>query len=255
MKPFQKRTTNFVVSKSLFFIYLILSSHFSNSQCVTTYPYVEGFEAAPSWTAAGANSDWAWGTPAHPTINTAGGGIRSWCIGGLTGNFYALSQQATLSSPCFNFSTLNYPWISLKIFWECERQWDGMVLQSSINNGVSWQNVGAFGDPNDCNTANWYNYGNITWLTSLPAGTRHGWTGRVGATAGSCTGGFGSGLSGGWLTAKHCLVGLANQPNVKFRFIFGSGTTCNNYDGIAIDDIYIYLIFHFIIIYIMFKYF
>ncbi|MGZ4036555.1 MAG: PKD domain-containing protein, partial [Bacteroidia bacterium] len=184
----------------------------------------------------GTASDWAWGTPAHPSISSAGGGTKSWCIGGLTGSFYNLGELSTLTGPCYDFSSLSYPWISLKIYWECEFKWDGLVLQSSINNGLSWQNVGAFGDPNDCNTANWYTYGNISNLTSLPAGQRCGWTGRVGPTSGSCSGGNGS---GGWVTAKHCLTGLANQPNVKFRFVFGSGTTCNNYDGIAIDDILI----------------
>jgi gliding motility-associated-like protein len=29
---------------------------------------------------------------------------------------------------------------------------------------------------------------------------------------------------------------LANKPRVKFRFTFGSGTTCNDYDGFAFDD-------------------
>lgn len=222
------------------FLAQLLPTNSSFSQCVNTFPYNEGFETAPSWTAGGTNSDWAWGTPAHPTINTAGGGVRSWCVGGLTGSFYALSLQSTLTSPCFNLSTLNYPWISFKIFWEVERQWDGMQLQYSTNGGATWTRLGSFGDPVDCNTDNWYNYNNITWLNSLPAGTRHGWSGRVGATVGSCTGGFGSGLIGGWVTAKHCLTGLANQPNVMFRFIMGSGTTCNGYDGIAIDDIYIY---------------
>ena len=31
----------------------------------------------------------------------------------------------------------------------------------------------------------------------------------------------------------------AGVPNVIFRFIFGAGTTCNNYDGFAVDDIMI----------------
>lgn len=225
------------VYKYLNILLLLLSVQFKIlAQCVSVFPYNEGFETAPTWTPGGTNSDWAWGTPSHPTINSAGGGTKSWCVGGLTGSFYAFSLQSTLTSPCFNFSTLSYPWISFKIFWECERQWDGMQLQYSTNGGATWTKLGSYGDPNDCNTANWYNYNNISWLNSLPAATRHGWSGRIGATAGSCSGGFGS---GGWLTASHCLTGLAGQANVIFRFIMGSGTTCNGYDGIAIDDIHI----------------
>src|SRR6185436_13008271 len=50
---------------------------------------------------------------------------------------------------------------------------------------------------------------------------------------GSCTGGNGSGA---WKLSSHCLKNLANEPSVKFRFTFGSGTTCNDYDGLAFDD-------------------
>lgn len=221
---------------SIVTIILLALNNFAFSQCISVFPYSEGFESAPSWTAAGTNSDWAWGTPAHPNINAAGGGVRSWCVGGLTGTFYNFSLQSTLSSPCFDFSSLTHPWISFKIFWETERQWDGMQLQYSTNGGATWIRLGAFGDPVDCNTDNWFNHNNISSLNSLAAGTRHGWTGRIGATAGPCTGGFGSTT---WVTAKHCLTGLAGQTNVRFRFIMGSGTTCNSYDGIAIDDIYI----------------
>ncbi|MGZ3932628.1 MAG: hypothetical protein ACXVP0_15270, partial [Bacteroidia bacterium] len=61
-------------------------------QCISTFPYTEGFESAPTWTVAGTASDWAWGTPAHPSISSAGGGTKSWCIGGLTGSFYNLGE-------------------------------------------------------------------------------------------------------------------------------------------------------------------
>jgi gliding motility-associated-like protein len=201
---------------------------------VSTFPYNEGFEAGPAWTVGGTNSDWAWGTPAHPIVNSAGGGTKSWCIGGLMGSFYNYSELSWLQGPCFNFSTLNYPWISFKIWWEDEWKYDGLVLQSSIDGGVTWVNVGKFGDPVDCLNANWYTYNNINWLTS--ANPKEGWTGRTGPTAGPCQGGNGS-LT--WVTAKHCLASLANQPNVQLRFLFGSGTTCNGFDGMALDDILI----------------
>lgn len=207
------------------------------AQCVTpinVFPYTEGFENGPQWTAGGIGSDWAWGTPAHPAINSAGGGVRSWCVGGLTGTFYNYGQLSYLESPCFDMSALDHPWVSFKLYWECERQYDGMTFQVSLNGGQSWSNVGSWGDPVDCLNDNWFNAGNITNLTS--ASPKHGWSGRSGATGGSCQGGFGS---GGWVTARHCVPAAANQPQVMFRFLFGAGTQCNGYDGIAIDDILI----------------
>lgn len=206
------------------------------AQCVgpaiATFPHLEDFEAGPVWMVGGTASDWAWGTPAHPTINSAGGGVNSWCVGGLTGSFYNLGQLAYIESPCFDLSALQYPWISFKIFWEVERQYDGMVLQYSLNGGATYTNVGAYGDPVDCLNDNWYNEDNVNNLTS--ASPRHGWSGRVGPSAGSCSGGMGSGA---WVTAKHCLSSLAGEPSVRFRFLFGAGTACNSYDGIGIDDV------------------
>lgn len=215
----------------------VLSNEKIVAQCgstINTFPYTEDFEASAAWTMGGTNSTWAWGTPSHAVISSAGGGSKCWCSGGLTGASYAGAQQSWIMSPCFDFTNLSYPWISFKIFWECENIWDGMVMQYSINNGTSWVNVGAFADPVNCLNANWFNYNSISNITS--ANPRNGWCGRIGATSGSCAGGNGSAT---WVTAKHCMSALANAPSVKFRFLFGSGTTCNAYDGIAVDDILI----------------
>ena len=198
---------------------------------ITTFPYLEDFENAPAWTVGGVAPDWAWGAPAHPLINTAGGGVNSWCVGGLTGAFYNFGQMSWLESPCFDLSGMDHPWIGFQVFWEVERQFDGLGLQVSTDGGLTWANVGAWGDPVDCLNDNWFNTGNINNLTL--ATPRHGWSGRVGPTQGSCAGGFGSGQ---WVEAKHCVPAAANEAQVKFRFLFGAGTTCNSYDGIAIDD-------------------
>lgn len=223
---------------SLIFVFVVAYTHTTQAQCsgpiINTFPYTEGFESAMSWTSGGTNSDWSWGTPNCSIINSAGEGTKSWVVGGLNGTGYNSSEQSWLRSPCFDFSSLSNPWIQFKIFWECERQYDGMVLQSSADNGASWQNVGAYGDPVNCLNQNWFNHGNITWLTS--ASPKHGWSGRTGATSGNCAGGQGS-LT--WVTASHCLEDLLGEAQVQFRFLFGSGTTCNSFDGVAIDDIFI----------------
>ena len=207
------------------------------AQCgpvISTFPYAEGFENDAAWTSGGTSNDWAWGTPAHPQISTAGEGSKSWCVGGLTGQFYEFDAQSWLMSPCFDFSALDNPWISFKIFWEVERTYDGMVSQYSLDQGATWDNVGAYNDPENCLDQNWYNTSNIINLDE--ASPKHGWSGRQGTTSGSCQGGQGS---GGWITASHCMADLANEPSVRFRLLFGSGSTCNNFDGIGIDDVFI----------------
>ncbi|HEX2617179.1 MAG TPA: PKD domain-containing protein, partial [Flavobacteriales bacterium] len=218
--------------RSLFPLLPAVMAVHAAAQCVgpaiATFPAYEGFEAAPVWTVGGTNSDWAWGSPSHPYINSAGGGTNCWCAGGLTGASYNDDERAWIESPCYDFSTLDHPWISFKINWRLETQYDGMVLQYSLDEGATYDNVGAFGDPQDCLNANWYNADNVLNLSG--ASPRHGWSG---GPTGSCQ----VGSSGGWITAKHCLTDLAHAPSVRFRFYFGAGHQCNNYDGAAIDDI------------------
>lgn len=219
----------------LFLFFSCIFTLGTKAQCIGSFPYTEGFETGTGgWVTGGTSSDWAWGTPNHFFINTAGGGNKSWCVGGLNGSFYNDSQLSYLMSPCFDFTGVDYPWISFKIFWETEWKWDGLTFQYSLDGGSTWTNLGAYNDTENCLTQNWFNHDNITWLSS--ASPKHGWSGRVGLTSGSCMGGNGSGE---WITAKHCMGVVAGHANVRFRFLFGSGSTCNNFDGVAIDDVFI----------------
>lgn len=204
------------------------------AQCITSFPYYEDFETTNgNWTSGGAGNDWAWGQVSKSVISQAASGNNCWVQGGLTASFYNLGQRSYLQSPCFNFSTLQYPYISFNIFWESEKTYDGSNLQYSLNGGVSWVNVGAYNEPVNCMTQNWYNTSNINNLSNLVT-VKEGWAGNMQPTQGSCQGGSGS---NGWKLAKHCLSALAGQPSVTFRFTFGAGTACNDFDGIAFDDI------------------
>lgn len=209
------------------------------AQCaltISSFPYTEDFELTDgSWVAGGSNSDWAWGTPTKATITNAGGGSKCWIIGGTSGNTYNSNQESYLETPCFDFSFITNPLIRFKVFWETEKDYDGANFQYSLDQGATWQNVGAFGDLVDCNNDGWYNHSAINFLSTL-ANPKHGWSGNIQPTLGSCQGGGGSGA---WKDAKHLVSNLSAQPSVKFRFTFGSGSTCNNYDGFAIDEFHI----------------
>lgn len=233
----------------LLILFLTLTFHCnfissSNAQCVTTFPYVEDFELnAGNWVSGGTSNGWAYGTPNKTFINTAGSGTKCWVTGGLTGTGYNNCERSYVESPCFDFSTLSNPVVSMKIFWECENTFDGATFQYSTNNGSSWTNVGIFGGATDCLNENWFNKGNITHLASSGgcsqtlATVKHGWAGSVLSTTGSCQGGGGSQT---WLIAKQCLSNLAGNPNVIFRFAFGAGSNCNNFDGFGFDSISIF---------------
>ncbi len=81
---------------------------------------------------------------------------------------------------------------------------------------------------------NWFTYTPIQYLSDEP-----GWSGNIqtsGGSGGNCVYGMGS---GNWVFAKHNMGLLAGAGNVMFRFYFGAGTQCNDFDGFAIDDIHI----------------
>lgn len=223
----------------LAFLPIFLHSFELKAQCgpsISTFPYVEDFESgAGNWNSGGTGNDWALGTPTKPTINSAGSGTKCWVAGGLTGSFYTYGERSFVESPCFDFTNLAHPYIFLKVWWESEHIYDGAVLQYSLDQGGTWDNVGSVNDMVDCLNDNWYNWNSITHLSGL-ANPKHGWSGNIKTTQGSCQGGMGS---NGWVTAKHCMPYLAGVPQVKFRMAFGAGTTCNDFDGFAFDDVHI----------------
>lgn len=219
-------------SQAVLFVLLPLLLTAQCTTTISTFPYIEDFEAGPAWTAGGTNSDWAWGEPAHPVISSAANGNRAWCVGGLTGSFYSNGQQSWLETPCFDLSTLTNPWLGFSIWWETELNYDGVGLQYSPNGGTTWVNLGAAGNAEDCHTRYWFNSANITALNQ--ASPRQGWSGN--STTGGCATGGGS---NGYVPAAHCLRDLPTNAPVKFRFIFGAGTICNTFDGIAIDEVFI----------------
>ncbi|MFC5271458.1 T9SS type A sorting domain-containing protein [Adhaeribacter terreus] len=187
---------------------------------ISTFPYFQNFDSgAGSWTAGGSNSSWALGVPSKSGISAAASIPNAW-VTNLSGN-YNNSEDSYVMSPCFNFTSLVQPIFQAKIFWNSEFSWDGTVLQSSIDNGATWQVVGAFGDPN-----NWYTDNS---LDNRVGGQSVGWAG--GPTS------FPPGGSGGWVLAKHALTGLGGQANVRLRIAFGSDGSVNNYDGFAFDDV------------------
>jgi gliding motility-associated-like protein len=231
--------------KNVFGIVLALcASLVGKSQCITGFPYVESFESSNgNWVSGGTGNTWAWGTPNKSNINTAGAGVKCWITDGLTGSNYANCERSWVESPCFDFSAVPNPAVAFKIYWETENNFDGATFQYSTNGGISWTNVGAFGDPVNCMTGNWFAANNITHLavsgacTNSLATIKHGWCGNSSATVGSCVGGGGS---MGWVTAKHCLTGLGGLANVKLRFAFGAGSSCNAFDGFAFDSVAVY---------------
>jgi len=183
---------------------------------ISSFPYTQDFEGAQYWNAGGINSSWQLGTPAAPVINSAASGSNAWTTN-LTGNYNA-SENSYVESPCFDFSTLHNPLVQFNYWAESEGDgswnYDGAVIEYSIDDGTTWNIIGSIGD-----WINWYD------MPSISALSADGWGGDVSDGAGT----------NGWVEAKHLLSQLAGQSSVKFRIHFASdGFT--QFDGFAFDD-------------------
>ncbi len=245
--PAAENATGMRVTKNtLLFSFLLLLSfclhQYGYAQCTTgisSFPYDEDFENTDGNWVPNTNLHWQWcgpSTPAgpisKPVITGPGGGLRCWIAGGPNGSSYA-GGSSFLQSPCFDFSTLVNPEISFKIFWETEKSFDGAKLEFSLD-GINWTIVGSENSNSTCQGTNWYNYTPVRYISFTA-----GWSGNIqtsGGGGGNCV--YGSG-SGAWVDAKHTLSSLAGQNSVIFRFTFGAGTQCNDFDGFAIDDIHV----------------
>lgn len=196
-----------------------MSATLNNLVSVSSFPYEENFEnGSGGWEVGGTNASWERGFANNTTIIGAASGINAW-VTGRTGPHNA-NEDSWVMSPCFDFSTLGpNPAISVNVWWESEFSWDGAVMQSSIDAGQTWQNVGAYGDPN-----NWYTDNSIN---SLPGFQSEGWTGEKAGNTGS----------DGWVNAQTKLnPSLIGEPKVLFRVAFGSDGSSNS-DGFAFDDV------------------
>jgi hypothetical protein len=215
--------------------FLALGTGSARAQCTSTinrFPYSEDFEATDgNWTSGGGASDWVWGTPAKRVINRAASGVRCWVTGGLQNTRYNDNENSWLMSPCLDLSGLSYPYLRMRLFWETEKKYDGASLEYTIDGGLSWHPLGSAADNNACPGSNWFNTTGITTLGS------DGWSGNIQPTA-PCAGGAGGG-SANWVSSGHDLSALAGRSNVRLRFRFAAGSRCNDYDGFAVDDIWI----------------
>ncbi len=124
-------------------------------------------------------------------------------------------EQSWVISPCFDFRGVERPVISLDIFRSLQTDWEGVVMQYSVDNGENWQNLGSINEGIE-----WFNSFEIT---QQPGGQDIGWTGYQQADT--------------FKNAKRYADQLIGYPNVRLRLIFGSDNTQYQLrEGFAFDN-------------------
>ncbi|MCB9232722.1 MAG: HYR domain-containing protein [Bacteroidia bacterium] len=177
------------------------------------FPYFRDFENGKSgWEAGGeANSSWQFGQPSGD-ISGAFSGVNAW-VTNLNGD-YNDNEQSTVLSPCFNFSKLDRPMVSFQYIDLTQETGDGVVLQASVDGGLTWEVVGDLDEG-----VNWYNKDGIQGDPGGQGFNPVGW----------------SNSSGSWIPARHKLDAYKGQLGVRFRFALGSNASSTT-AGFAFDD-------------------
>jgi hypothetical protein len=191
----------------------LLHYKFRNSKIITSYPYLENFEANDGgFYDGGFMSSWQYGTPAAAHINKAASGTKAW-KSNLTGKYNNL-ENSYLYSPCYDISQLSNPTLSFSMAQDLENcgnvLCDGAYLEYSFD-GTIWNKLGAPGQG-----YNWYDSSFVIWNT-------------IGFTR--------------WHVAT---IGLPQPPAGKvlhLRFVLFSDPAVA-FEGLAIDDIHIYDLIH-----------
>lgn len=192
-----------------------LRYYFNN---VLVAPYGQTFEKwNGGWTvesdpAAFNPPTWEYGEPAGTNIDAAGEGSRAW-VTNLDGvaNY---GERSYIVSTCFDFSTITAkPAVEFLINHSCTNGSDGAFIESSIDDGNSWQRIGTSGTG-----MNWYN------ATDPNNSTLDAWSGN----------------SNGWVPTHHLVNGVAGQSNVLFRFGY-TGFSFFSAEGAGIDDFKVFV--------------
>ncbi len=196
-----------------------LDKTIDNIPVIDIYPYVEAFEdGTAGWIAGGAASSWDLGSPAGFTITgpppATPGSLKSW-VTNLTG-YYNVGEKSYVTSPCFDFSDLVFPYMEMDINWETPMYSDGAKVQYSTDAGFTWTDLGTVGTG-----INWYNsyyvYG--MWPDFYTTDYR-GWDSN----------------GGGWKHAYQDLTFLAGEASVKIRIVFADDNYMSFSEGFAFDN-------------------
>jgi hypothetical protein len=162
-------------------------------------------------------NNWSFGKPDRDSINSAFSGTRAWFTR------YPLSDQKAESysivSPCFDFTSVARPMITMMLWKRFDLNRDGAALQYMVGDDpAGWQYVGTLDDG-----IKWYN---STLIKGKPGGSQVGWTADPNNKK-----------DGLWVESRHKLDELEGKKDVKFRIVYGTDGTAQNNDGIAFDDI------------------
>ncbi len=185
-------------------------------------------------------SSWVWGLPSGNTFQPYQGSKAWWT--GANNETYFNYESSAINGPCFDLTQLTRPMVSMDYWIDANENYDGAVLQYSVDGGLSWEIVGPLaGTPviQRNQGINWYNPGaTIVGNPGNQLSGPYGWTGK----------------NTNWLNARFNLDILpkdsitingslqAKRKQVRMRISFASGVLAAgnvSYGGFAFDNFFV----------------
>ena len=156
---------------------------------------------------------WVLGSPDRSRINRPYSGTHAWYTA------YDPTKRDTafysVVSPCFDFTSIERPMISMMTWKRFDNNRNGATLQYQVGDSASWQYVGTLQDG-----IRWFN----SALIGRPKGGNIvGWSTESPDTA--------------WTDSEHQLDFLKGKKDVKFRIAYASDGTTDHTDGMAFDNV------------------
>ncbi len=182
-----------------------------------------GWHTAP---VGGGISDWVLGTPGKTQLSHAHSGVNAW-VTKLVGN-HSDDQESYVGSPVLDLTAI--PGNIIIEFWhnfQLENQWDGAVLQYSVDGGLSWLRADStLGSGPNFNTAlstGWYNEDTDSGVTANVSAPMWGESSTAYVN------------SDGWIRSTTILpIGGLSDVRLRWFVSFDPNIT---FEGWAIDDV------------------
>lgn len=173
----------------------------------TNVPYTTEFENGNNSWSSNLNvgiTNWELGTPTTLVPPATYSGSSCWDVN-LAGNYFS-NANISLTSPFFLVSQQGVLNLDFWLKYDSETGADLLWVENSTD-GVTWNRLGGYNDPNG---TNWYN---------TISGSNVGWSGN----------------SSGWQNCQLNVYNPFGNNLMQFRFVFKSDGA-NNFEGFSLDD-------------------
>ncbi|MFY0654744.1 MAG: T9SS type A sorting domain-containing protein [Cyclobacteriaceae bacterium] len=175
---------------------------------------------------------WQFGVPSGVLINNDTNHGNVWATN-LDGNYNSNEVLSWIYTPCFDISALERPMVSFDKIYHFVDQRDGVVLQYSVDGGLTWLVLGSI-ENGDATGMEWYTHADISGFPGQQfeneggSARDYGWASNLDPDANTNL--------AEWTSSRHKLDEIEiGDKGVIFRFALGTNPSDES-EGFALDN-------------------